>query len=163
MTKETRGNGNHMTSSASEMQIQLTNCCTDCWKSKQESVSVDLLNSWASAAATATSGTHVWHATSTHVRCTTSCLVNLHHDGVHHALQLLLLGLELILLGQLVLVEPIQSLLDCLLDVVLVITLELVLELLFLQGVAHGEAIILEAILGLDLCLVGFILLLVLL
>merc|ERR1719223_2077029 len=131
-----------------------------CIKSRAHSNSlVNFLDSWAAAATTGgtTEVTALRHAT------TTSCLVDLHHDGVHHAFKLLLLGLELILLCELVLVQPVKCLLDCLLDLILIITLELVLELLLLQGVAHGKAVILQAILGLNFGLVGLILLTILL
>merc|ERR1712046_370711 len=128
--------------------------------SKSEALrSVNFLNGWA----TATTGSSskiatTWHAAA-HVRtgATTSGLVDFHHDWIHNTLKLLLLGLELILLSQLILVKPIKSVLDSLLNVVLVTSLELVLELLLLQCVAHGEAVILETVLGFDFGLVGLI------
>merc|ERR1719276_269929 len=137
-----------------------------CIKSRAHSNSlVNFFDSWAAAATTGgtTEVTAARHAAALRHATTTSCLVDLHHDWVHHAFKLLLLGLELILLCQLVLVQPVKCLLDCLLDLVLVITLELVLELLLLQGVAHGKAVILQAILGLNFGLVGLILLTILL
>merc|ERR1740129_899060 len=72
------------------------------------------------------------------------CLVDLHHDGIHHSLDFLLLAFELVLLSKLIFVKPVQSLLDCLLNFVFVTCLELVLELLLLQGVAHREAVVLQ-------------------
>merc|ERR550525_1510458 len=116
---------------------------------------VHLLDGWASTS------TSTWRCASTRhatLWSTTCSLVDLHHDWVHDTLKLLLLSLELILLSQLVLVQPVQSLLHCRLDLLLVATLELVLELLLVQGVAHGEAIVLQAILGLDLLFVLLVL-----
>merc|ERR1711976_1120725 len=108
-------------------------------------ISVHFLHSWATAATSIVSA-----------KSTSSSLVDFHHDGIHNSLELLLPCLEFILFRQLILVEPIQCLLDSLLDLVLVITFELVLELLLLQSVALCEAVILQAVLSLDL---GFVLL----
>merc|ERR1719387_1131608 len=128
-------------------------CSALCGKS-----SVDLLNGWATSACSwwGTSRHTTRHA-SRHATLTACCLVNFHHDGVHDAFQLFLLGLKLILLCKLVLVKPIKCLLHGLLDLVLVITLKFVLELLLLECVAHGEAVVLKAILGLNLCLIRFV------
>merc|ERR1719223_517828 len=90
---------------------------------------------------------------------TPSCgLVDLHHDWVHNALELLLFCFELILLGHLVLVQPVEGLLHSLLDFVFVVTLKLVHQLLLLQGVTHGEAVVLQAVLcfNLSLCFLVF-------
>merc|ERR1712187_1070607 len=92
-----------------------------------------------------------WHASLGHTAAATSCLVHLHHDRVHDALELLLLGFELVLLGQLVLVEPVQCLLHGLFDLLLVSTLEFILELFFVQSIPHCEAVVLQAVLGLNL------------
>merc|ERR1719401_635400 len=109
---------------------------------------------WRRPAAEATTGhAALWHATAT-----AGCLIDLHHDRVYDALELFLLGLEFVLLGQLVLVEPVQRVLHGLFDLLLVATLEFVPELLLIQGVPHGEAVVLEAALGLDLHLVGLVL-----
>merc|ERR1719263_1988990 len=105
--------------------------------------SVDLLDSWATGSSTTCGTTHVWHAASRHAISTTSSLVDLHHDWIYNAFELLLLGLEFILLGQLVLVQPVKGFLDCLLNLVFVICLKFVLQLFLLQRVAHGEAIVL--------------------
>merc|ERR1712224_338452 len=119
---------------------------------------VDLLDSWATSPTTArSSATHVRHATTWHTALTTCCLVDLHHDRVHNSLKFLLFGLEFILLCQLILVQPVESFLDRLLDLVLIVCLKLVLQLLFLQSVAHRETIIFKAILCLDLGLVCFV------
>merc|ERR1719386_581606 len=86
-----------------------------------------------------------------HAAFTTCCLVHLHHDRVHNAFQLLLLGLELILFGELVLIKPIKSLLHSLLNLVLVVAFKLVFELFLLEGIPHGEAIVFKTVLRLDL------------
>merc|ERR1719263_2349537 len=119
--------------------------------------SVDLLDGWATGCTTCGGTTHVWHAASRHAISTTSSLVDLHHDGIHNALKFLLLGLKFILLSQLVLVQPVKGFLDCLLNLVFVICLKFVLQLLLLQSVAHGEAVVLKTILGLNLRLVGIV------
>merc|ERR1719419_482816 len=98
------------------------------------------------------------HATFGHATAAARRLVDLHHDGVHDTLELLLLGLELVFLSQLVFVKPVKGLLHRLFNLFLVPALELVLELLLVEGVAHREAIILQAILGLNLRLIRFIL-----
>merc|ERR1711865_1033271 len=108
---------------------------------------INLLNGWASARWSSASGTtHVWHATLT----TTGGLVHLHHDRVDDGLGLLLLGVEFISLSRLAAIEPVQGLLDT--------SLELILKLLLLKGVTKRVAVVLEAILGLDLLLVRLIL-----
>eukprot|EP00438_Fugacium_kawagutii_P026006 Skav207367 [mRNA] locus=scaffold3618:26202:26651:+ [translate_table: standard] len=118
---------------------------------------VDLLDRWASAAARSTTHATTRHASFWHTTATCS-LVDLHHDGVHNALELLLLGLKLILLGKLILVQPVQRLLHSRLDLLLVARLKLVLQLFLIEGVAHSEAVFLQAVLGLDLLLVLLIL-----
>merc|ERR1719203_853256 len=98
------------------------------------------------------------HASLWHTATTTGGLVDLHHDGIDDTLQLLLLALEFILLGKLIFVKPIQSLLYCVLYLLLVPVLEFLLELLFLKGISHGEAIVFQAILGFDFGAVGLVL-----
>merc|ERR1712146_809448 len=123
---------------------------------------VDLLNGWATAATTTAWHTTARHTTLWHI-ATTSCLVDLHHDRIHDALELLLLSLELVLFCHLVLVEPIQRVLDSFLDFLLVSSLELVLELVVRQSVSHLEAVVLQAVLRLNFPLVRLIFCLVLL
>merc|ERR1712013_447409 len=106
----------------------------------------------ATTRSSATRHVTLWHAASA------SGLVDLHHDGVNDALKFLLLRFELVLLGKLVLVKPIQGVLHSLLDLLLVPCLELILELFFLQSIAHGEAIVFQAVLRFDLCPVRFVL-----
>merc|ERR1719473_1581516 len=91
---------------------------------------IDLLDGWATCGTTTCGTTHVWHAASRHTIGTASSLVDLHHDWIYNALKFLLLGLEFILLSQLVLVQPVEAFLDCLLNLVFVIGLEFVLQLL---------------------------------
>merc|ERR1712066_671906 len=97
---------------------------------------------------------HIWHATF----AATCSLVDFHHDRVHDAFKFFLLGFKFLLLCQLVLVQPIQRILHSRFNLVLVACLEFVLELLLLQSVTHGEAIVLETILGFDFGLVRFVL-----
>merc|ERR1712232_949023 len=109
--------------------------------------SINLLDSWATSATrrSASIKATTMHATLRHATAT-SGLGHFHHDGVDNALKLLLLGLELILLGQLVLVQPVKSFRHS--------CLNLLLELLLLQGVSHGEAIVFKTVLCLNLALV---------
>merc|ERR1719162_1042435 len=113
--------------------------------------SIDFLDSWA-AGTPWCSAIHAttWHSTLGHAT-TASSLVDLHHDWVHNTLKLLLFRLELILLSHLVLVEPVECFLNCFLNLVLVVALKLLFELLLLESVAHGEAIVFQTILGLNL------------
>merc|ERR1711941_164526 len=79
--------------------------------------SIHFLNSW-------TPSTTTWHAASTrhatfwHSTTTAGSLVDFHHDGIYNTFELLLLCLKLILLGKLILVQPVQSFLHSLLDLV---------------------------------------------
>merc|ERR550525_1506134 len=75
---------------------------------------VDLLDSGAARAArrsAAAAKAAAWHAALGHAAAAARRLVDLHHDGVHHPHEFLLLALELVLLGELVLVEPVQGIL----------------------------------------------------
>merc|ERR1712228_700385 len=89
--------------------------------------SVNLFDRWTSISAT-TWHTTTWHTSFWHAAAT-CCLVYLHHDGINNTFDFFLLCLELILFGQLVLVKPVQSVLHCRFDLLLVTTLELVLQL----------------------------------
>merc|ERR1719326_1968351 len=91
---------------------------------------VNLLHCWATSSCSrwGTSRHATRHAIR-HATLTTCRLVDLHHDGIHYALQLLLLGLKLILLSKLVLVKPIEGLLHGLLNLVLVVAFKLVFKL----------------------------------
>merc|ERR1719253_1412715 len=121
--------------------------------------SIHLFNCWTATSTWRGIAIHTSrHATLGHP--TTTCsLVDFHHDWVHNSLQLFLLCLKLVLFSKLVLVQPIQGFLNCRLDLVFVITL----ELLLLQSVAHCEAVVLKTVLSLNLALVLFILITILL
>merc|ERR1719261_2445650 len=109
-------------------------------------------------AAPAAGGCAATEAALRHATTATRGLVHLHHDRVHDALEFLLLGLELVLLSKLVLVQPVQGLLHSRLDLLLVTSLELVSQLFLCEGVAHGKAVVLQTVLGLDLATVLLIL-----
>merc|ERR1719325_357404 len=115
--------------------------------------SVDLLHSRAAGPAwrCATPEATTRHAALRHAAATSCRLIHLHHDWVYNALELFLLGLEFVLFGQLVLVQPVQCLLDRLFDLFLVASLKLVLQLLLVQRVPHRETVVLQAVFGLDL------------
>merc|ERR1719237_1607905 len=122
--------------------------------------SVDLLHCRAACAGTrwAVEAT-ARHATSRHSFATaTSSLIHLHHDRIYNTLDFLLLRLEFILLGKLVLVQPVQCILHRLLDFLLVARLEFVLELFLVKRVPHRETIVLQAVLRFDLHLLLLIL-----
>merc|ERR1719408_1004867 len=95
--------------------------------------SIHLLDRRATRTGTGRGGAAAWHAAHVWHAAAACCLVHLHHDRVHDALDLLLLRLELVLLSELVLVEPVQSLLNGALDLLLIAVLELALELLLVQ------------------------------
>merc|ERR1740117_2849668 len=121
--------------------------------------SINLFDCWATSAAwRGATITALRHATTA-----TCSLVDFHHDWVDDTLDLLLLSLELVFLGKLILVQPIQTLLNRLLNLVFVITLKFVLQFLLLQCVAHCEAVVLQTVLGLNFAFVLFILFAVLL
>merc|ERR1711879_199796 len=121
------------------------------------SSSVNLLNCWATASTATTWHTTTWHTTFWHAT-SACCLVHLHHDGIDYTFELLLSRFELIFFCQLILIKPIKRLLHRCLDLLLVSTLELVFQFVIRQRVSHLEAIILQAILRLNLRLVLLIL-----
>merc|ERR1719429_257599 len=79
-----------------------------------------------------------------------SLLVELGDDGVAHSLHLLLLVLELLHLGELVSVQPLDGLVTLVSDLLLVVLADLVGNLLVLDGGLHVEAVALQAVLGRD-------------
>merc|ERR1719408_285612 len=85
------------------------------------------------------------------------------HDRRADALDLFLLVLKLLLLGELVRLEPRESIVDGLLGLRLVVVAQLVLQLLVAKGVLHRVAVVLEAVLRLDLLLELLVLLRILL
>merc|ERR1711942_194806 len=87
---------------------------------------------------------HVWHA------CTSCTLVQLGDDRVANGLNLLLLLLELLDLGQLVGIKPLDGIITLVGDLLLVVLGDLVSHLLILDGGLHVEAVALQTILGRD-------------
>ena len=77
-----------------------------------------------SASGHTATGHATWHATTL-----TTSSVELHHDGVGNALELLLLALVLVLGSGLVLVEPCDGRVDGLLERLLVTGVELLIDL----------------------------------
>merc|ERR1719331_60568 len=76
--------------------------------------------------------------------------VELGDDGVADGLHLLLLLRELLHLGQLVSVQPLDRLVALVADGLLVVLGDLVLDLLVVQSRLHVEAVALQAVLGAD-------------
>ncbi|URE40790.1 NAD-specific glutamate dehydrogenase [Musa troglodytarum] len=85
-------------------------------------------------------------------------LVHLRNDGIAQVLQLLHLVLELVDFGQLVGIEPLDRLVDCIFDLLLVGRRQLRRDLVVLHRVPHVVCVILQCVLGLDLLLVLLIL-----
>merc|ERR1712228_554681 len=118
---------------------------------------VHLLDGWAGPGASRGSSASSGHATarhSSHVRHpawgTSGRLVELGDDGVAHRLHLLLLLLELLHLGKLVGVQPLDGLIALVSDQLLVVSGDLVGHLLVVNGGLHVEAVALQAVLGRD-------------
>ncbi|EJY57529.1 AAEL016995-PA [Aedes aegypti] len=89
---------------------------------------------------------------------TTGTLVQLGDDGIADGFQLLLTVFVLLLLGQLVGIEPLDGIVALVHDEGLIAIGDLVLQLVVLHGGLHVEAVRLQSVLGRD----GFLLLLVL-
>merc|ERR1712045_1035662 len=96
---------------------------------------------------TARHSSHVGHATT---GSSSGRLVELGDDGVAHGLHLLLLLLELLDLGQLVGVQPLDGVITLVGDQLLVVSGDLVGHLLIINGSLHVEAVALQAVLGGD-------------
>merc|ERR1712001_605839 len=119
---------------------------------------VHLLDGWAGARSSGGSSASTGHSTarhSSHVRHATTGsssgrLVELGDDGVADGLNLLLLLLELLHLGQLVGVQPLDSLITLVGDQLLVVSGDLVGHLLVINGGLHVEAVALQTVLGGD-------------
>ena len=109
-------------------------------------VLIDLLNGWPASGSTTgrvtTSGgaTHVGHATG-HTAGTASALVHLGDDRGAYLLELLLLMGELVLLGRLVAVQPLDRLVTGLDDLLALLVADLVLDLVVLDGLLHLEGV----------------------
>lgn len=93
----------------------------------------------------------------------TTSSVELHHDGVGLALKLLLVLLVLLTSSLLVVVEPLDDLVDLGSESLLVTGLDLLLDLGVGEGVAERVSIRLKTVLGSNTLALGLILLLVLL
>ncbi|GJN31061.1 hypothetical protein PR202_gb19415 [Eleusine coracana subsp. coracana] len=124
---------------------------------------VHLLNLGPGTAATAAVGrTTAWHVL-VHARGTRAALVHLGDDGVADSLELLHLVLELLRLGELVPVEPLDCVLDAVLDPLLVLGGQLGRDLFVLDGVAHVVCVVLQRVarlhLALHLLVLGLVLL----
>merc|ERR1719322_1137141 len=119
---------------------------------------VDLLDGGSGSRSSrgSTSSSCSWHTSghSSHVRHPTrspsSRLVQLGDDGVADSLNLLLLLRELLNLGQLVGVKPLDGLIALVADQLLIVSGDLVGHLLIVNGGLHVEAVTLQAILGRD-------------
>merc|ERR1711977_775192 len=98
---------------------------------------VDLLDGRAVVAALAAGAT--WHAT------LGTLAIDLDHDRVGNALQLLLLALVLVLGGGLVVVDPGDGLVDLGLELLLLASLDLLSNLLVLDGVLERVGVGLNA------------------
>jgi hypothetical protein len=127
---------------------------------------VDLLDSGAVIAASATRGTAAGHTTTGHTArhaTLTTSSVELHHDGVGNALKLLLLRLVLVLGGGLVVVQPLDGLVNLGSKLLLVAGIELLVDLGVAEGVAERVSVGLESVLSRDTGSLSFVLSLVLL
>merc|ERR1712018_71880 len=115
---------------------------------------VDLLDGWSGSRSTSWSGAScTWHTTSWHTShvghsCSSCTLVQLGDDRVTHGLNLLLLLLELLDLGELVGIEPLDGVIALVRDLLLVVLGNLVGHLLVLDGGLHVEAVALQSVLG---------------
>merc|ERR1712033_116616 len=87
-------------------------------------------------------------------------LVQLGNDRVTHGLNLLLLLLELLDLGELVGIEPLDGVIALVRDLLLVVLGDLISHLLVLDGGLHVKVVALQSVLGCDsvLLLVVFLL-----
>merc|ERR1712060_435835 len=126
---------------------------TACRHPRRSYCSINFLYGWTARTASWSTARHIRHTSST---ATASCLIHFHHDRIDNALKLFLLSFKFVFFSKLVLVQPIQGLLHCLLNLFFIVTLKLILKLLLSQSVTHREAVVLQAVLGLNL---GFVLL----
>ncbi|EYU41711.1 hypothetical protein MIMGU_mgv1a019254mg, partial [Erythranthe guttata] len=111
----------------------------------------DLLNLGASASTAARRSTDII----IHRRFTTS--IHLSNNRVANTLKLLHLVIKLVCLSQLVPVEPLNGLLNSLLNLLPVITIQLRSNLFILDSVPHVVGVVLKSILRLNLLLVLFV------
>merc|ERR1711887_331573 len=118
---------------------------------------INLLDGWSctgsSTWSTASTSTHIRHTTwgTGHTsRHTTSGLVQLCDDGVAHTFNLLLFVAELFNLSKLVSIQPLDSFITLVIDLLSVIFRDFVLKLFILDGSLHVEAVALKTILSRD-------------
>jgi hypothetical protein len=114
----------------------------------------------ASTREAASTAGHTRHATGTTL---TTSSVELHHDGVGLALELLLVLLVLLARSLLVVIEPLDDLVDLGSEGLLVAGLNLLLDLGVGESVAERVGVRLKTVLGSDTLALGLVLLLVLL
>merc|ERR1712060_569977 len=126
---------------------------TACLHPRRSYCSINFLYGWPASTASWSTARHIRH---TAITSTASCLINFHHDRIDNALKLFLLSFKFVFFSKLVFVQPIQGFLHGLLNLFFIVTLKLVLELFLRQGVTHREAVVLQAVFGLNL---GFVLL----
>merc|ERR1712111_151820 len=108
-----------------------------------DSILIDLLDGWSgSRYSTWRSSTSSWHTSRPSSR-----LIQLGDNWVAHTLDLLLLVLELLDLGELVGVEPLDGLVALLGDLFLVVLGDLVGDLLVLDGGLHVKAVAFKTVL----------------
>merc|ERR1719370_1618886 len=96
----------------------------------------------------ATHASHVRHTSGHSSWNASSVRVQLGDDGVAHTLNLLLLLVELLNLGKLVGVQPLDGLIALVVDSLLVVFADLVLDLVVIESGLHIEAVALKSILG---------------
>lgn len=127
---------------------------------------VDLLDGGAvvaTGAGCATGSTREAARSTTGATGSAASTVELHHDGVGDTLQLLLLVLVLLTGGLLVLVEPVDDLVNLGLELVLVRSIKLLVDLGVGQGVAQRVGVRLQTVLGRDTASLSLVLVLELL
>merc|ERR1719192_1766304 len=117
---------------------------------------VDLLDGGTSTASSSSSSStrctthasHVRHSSGHSSWSTSSVCIQLGDDGVANTLNLLLLLVELLNLGKLVGVQPLDGLVALVVDSLLVVFADLVLDLVVIESGLHVEAVALKSILG---------------
>merc|ERR1719184_468157 len=130
---------------------------------KEIHILVDLLNGRASSRATASTSTS-GHTTSRHTswhttrHATLSSLIQLGNDGIANGFHFFLLVSELVLLGQLVAVQPTKSIVTLADDTLPFILRNLVLQLLVIKSRLHVETIRFKPVLRRNAFLLLFIL-----
>lgn len=102
-------------------------------------------------------GESTWHTAWHTAGGATSTLVHLGDDWSADLLEFLLLVFELVLLGSLVGIEPLDGLAALVRDGLDLFLGDLALDLVVLDGLLHLESIGLELVLGLDLVLLGLV------